>query len=127
MISAIKIAYANIPSDRVILQWLVIDFCRNWPPSKEIDDNTLDKLPVGFVFRVVRRYVLLQGNREHKLLKDLCCLEDASEEEKMTCTKVHMNMTKMPTTGITNTKATSCRTLCSWRNHDIQFEGPLRK
>lgn len=84
---AVKYAFANIPNDRVILQFLVNVFCRDWDPVEDCEDDQLTLLvfPAEFTARVMMRYAYMpkDGPKE-------CYIEHASEEEKKSCAKVHM-------------------------------------
>lgn len=82
-------AFANIPNDRSILQFLTNKFCKYYDPEDDDDEqqDALSELPPAFIVRVIRRLAYL---RRHGALKG-CYVEHATDEEKMSCRKRHPN------------------------------------
>ena len=86
ILPVVKWAFANIPADRIILQFLTNYFCEDWISCK---DNTEDVLalkdfPPEFVARVLRRFCRVKAstyNHSH-----YCYLEHASKKEAADCT-----------------------------------------
>ena len=82
-----RYAFANIPSDRPILQHLVDDFCRM---HKECHDDEEDdvaaqkQLPREFLLRVMRAFPDMRKDAADKLQRR-CYYEHASEEGKRRC------------------------------------------
>ncbi|KAJ8111028.1 hypothetical protein OPT61_g6273 [Boeremia exigua] len=78
-------AFANIPDNRPLLQFLVDDFCENWIEEFDTDSDVLHDLPPAFLARVLRRY----SQKAHATT--LCChLEHADGSEQQNCGLAHM-------------------------------------
>lgn len=55
LMPAYDFAFANIPSNRAVLQFLVDDYCKSW--VEEFEENAaLHELPPAFVTRALRKY-----------------------------------------------------------------------
>lgn len=81
-------AFANVPDDLFILQFLVNDFCLRCDPDTGLrpDASAPMNFPPALTARVIRRHGCC--GRENKY--DGCCLEHASEEAEQACEKTHM-------------------------------------
>jgi hypothetical protein len=80
-------AFANIPSDRSILQFLVNRFCYGWAPQyiADADEDALSELPPAFTVRVMKRLAYLRHGKFEG-----CYIEHSTDEEKKSCKKPHM-------------------------------------
>jgi hypothetical protein len=85
----------NVPSDHVLLQWLVDNYCRFWnacPLLEIFKGNIQQQLPPCFLFRVTRSHrdgemiTQASGIRDY----DRCYQEHADETEQKACGKKHM-------------------------------------
>ena len=84
-------AFANIPADRLILQFLVNNFCSDWLEKNDADNNALNDLPQAFTVRVLRRYSQLVKMSEEERSKTNCYREHSSKAEQENCpTGLHM-------------------------------------
>lgn len=90
-------AFEHLPADNHLLQMLANDFCFNWRGKGSFHSKgsnlALNKCPVPFMARVMRRYRDLLNdygldwelpNQQH------CHFEHATEEEKTACVQLHM-------------------------------------
>lgn len=84
----VTFAFANIPHDRTILQFLVNDFCSRWNQelSNETDTQALMAFPPAFSAQVARRYAYCNRGKTY----DGCYVEHTIEEEQQACKKTHM-------------------------------------
>ena len=87
-------AFRNIPQHRMILQWLLDQYCAGWSmelPPGDSDEESI--LPREFLLRVVRRYrELWLESKDGEIggRKERCYLEHGNEDEKKACKKLHM-------------------------------------
>ena len=79
-------AFDYIPKDRVIMQFLVDDYCHTDWDDGESDEG---KLPVGFYARCMRR-LREMVNALYDDPDTRCYLEHGNEDEKKACLKLHM-------------------------------------
>lgn len=87
LLPIVTYAFANIPGDRTILQYLTNKFCDRWCPewNSDNDHNALGKFPPTFTIRVMKRYAYLRyGNYGG------CYVEHATVQEEESCVKAHM-------------------------------------
>jgi hypothetical protein len=90
IITTIQYAYSNIPSNRVVLQWLANEFHKEWLEKWDSDNKVLEDLPKAFLIRVLRRGSLL-GLAEMRTKKSKpCYLEHGSEKQERECGDLHM-------------------------------------
>ncbi|KAF1358717.1 hypothetical protein EJ07DRAFT_122576 [Lizonia empirigonia] len=82
-----RLAFANIPADRLILQFLVNDFCFDWREQIDDDNTALNDLPQYFTVRALRRYSEIVKMSEEERNKKHCFLEHSSKEEQDSCSK----------------------------------------
>jgi len=88
----IEYAFNNVPSDRVMLQHLVDDYCSQW------DETQLDHvsvripkwLPRAFPVRVERRFAELRSMINNVGNRSRCYYEHTSAEERKKCRYLHM-------------------------------------
>ncbi|KAH7084927.1 hypothetical protein BKA63DRAFT_484941 [Paraphoma chrysanthemicola] len=84
-------AFANIPSDRPILQLLVDEHCGEWDKGDENDDTKLsafNNLPPKFLIRAFRR---IHEMTEKELDREnWCYCEHESDKDKTDCETQHM-------------------------------------
>ncbi|KAJ4378281.1 hypothetical protein N0V86_005981 [Didymella sp. IMI 355093] len=80
-------AFANIPSDRSILQFLVNQFCKCWDPEYIIntEEDALSELPPAFTVRAMKRLAHLRCGK-----LEGCYIEHSTNEEKKSCREPHM-------------------------------------
>ncbi|KAJ4333155.1 hypothetical protein N0V95_009494 [Ascochyta clinopodiicola] len=84
-------AFANIPADRLVLQFLVNDFCDFWHERRDADNVGMKGFPHAFTLRVVRRYSQLVQLSVKKPVKTHCYIEHSSKKEQDDCeTELHM-------------------------------------
>lgn len=82
-----RLAFANIPADRLILQFLVNDFCFDWREQIGDDNSALSDLPQSFTVRALRRYREIMKMSEEERNKKHCFLEHGSKEEQDSCSR----------------------------------------
>jgi hypothetical protein len=84
-------AFANIPPDRPILQYMVDDLCTRWPD--DADEDALDEaslqafndLPKSYTIQAMLRLGEYERNSD-KARRRRCYYEHESEEERKDCT-----------------------------------------
>ena len=84
-------ALKNIPSDRVILQNLVDQYCYYW--ADDSGDYTLsaqNELPRSFLRRVTNRFQELSEASAEEKRRKRCYMEHVSDVEKEDCKALHM-------------------------------------
>jgi len=84
-------AFDNIPSDRVILQSFVDDYCLWWSDADH--DCSLDvqeRLPSAFRRRAMKRFQELNTMSAEEKGKKRCYMEHVSDVEKEDCQALHM-------------------------------------
>lgn len=101
-------AFANIPSDRPVLQLLVNQFCNDWTDNNDSDDDDDDAVDALSVCNIValRQMSVLFMVRAFLRLRELkdpsaalchqngCYLEHATDDKKKSCGKYHVQYNK---------------------------------
>jgi hypothetical protein len=98
-------AFENIPSDRPVLQLLLVnDYCDYWPEGKDDYDDSdpedkanlraLNELPRAFLMRAMRRMGDFRNGRPNETAHKRCYHEHGSEEEQKACGRLHRTTTR---------------------------------
>lgn len=89
---SVAYAFANIPSNRVILQRLVDDFCDGWDENY-LDDygaDAMNELPPAFPRRMPQCFIERGQILARIPHKKRCYHEHESDEDKEYCKDLHM-------------------------------------
>jgi hypothetical protein len=84
----ITYAFANIPNDRNILQFLVNKFCNNYDPVDDEDEeeDDMSNLPPAFLVRVTKRLAYVRNG----VAENGCYVEHATDGEQKSCKQRHL-------------------------------------
>jgi hypothetical protein len=85
--------FANIPSDRPVLQLLVDEFINSWDAKKDDADDMQcwSGLPRAFVTRMLVSFSRDKRASREDREKIRCYLEHGTEAEKKNCRKLHFH------------------------------------
>lgn len=92
ILQTITYAFANIPKNCNVLQFLTNKFCGSYGPGFD-DEGTdaLSELPLAFSVRVIKRLAYFRdGDLYDVYLYDGCYIEHAINEEQKSCKKLHL-------------------------------------
>lgn len=117
MLDLAKEAFANIPSNRPILQLIVDDHCAWWSQCCDNNTDLWMELPPAFLVRAMRR-LQEKFHREKIDQKEKggrCYLEHASDKEQKVCQYRHMQYDKEKDFGFFGERLTC--SICS--DHEV--------
>jgi hypothetical protein len=88
----VNYAFAYIPAERPILQYLVDYFCTRWREHLDLPEeiDMQKSLPNAFTMRSMRRFSEMLRQPEKAKMSNNCYLEHASNAEKKKCKQKHM-------------------------------------
>tara|TARA_R110002003_G_scaffold52_18_gene4482 strand:- start:8409 stop:8876 length:468 start_codon:yes stop_codon:yes gene_type:complete len=89
----IEYMFANITSDRPVLQLLVDEFINSWDAKKDDADDMqcLSEFPRAFVTRMLISFSRDKRASQEDRKKRRCYLEHGTEAEKKDCRKLHFH------------------------------------